>query len=290
MQTTEAIKRRLETTEDLHSIVRTMKGLAAASIRQYEEAVAALDEYARTVDLGLQVLLRQRSEVLATLAREPAHRFGAIVFGSDQGLCGAFNEQVTTFYLERRAAGGPDTAVLAVGARAAARLDEAGVPYDEALTLPASAALVTGLVQDLLGRVDAWRAADRVDGVRLFFNRPRRGSSYRPHEEILLPLDVSRLRAVMAAPWRPRATPTVASDWDALFSAVVREHLFVTLHRAIAESLASEHASRLAAMHAAERNIEDRLGTLRGEFHLHRQTSITSELLEVMSGYELTRR
>jgi F-type H+-transporting ATPase subunit gamma len=62
--------------------------------------------------------------------------------------------------------------------------------------------------------------------------------------------------------------------------------LFVTLHRAIVESLASENASRLAAMHAAERNIDDRLAALRGEFHLHRQTAITGELLEIVSGYE----
>jgi F-type H+-transporting ATPase subunit gamma len=80
--------------------------------------------------------------------------------------------------------------------------------------------------------------------------------------------------------------PAFASDWDALFSAVVRQHLFVTLHRAVAESLAAENASRLAAMHAAERNIDERLDALRGQFHLQRQTAITTELLDIVSGYE----
>jgi len=294
MQTREGIKRRLETAEDLRSIVRTMKGLAAATIRQYEDAVASLAEYARSVDLGLQVLLRHRPEVLTALSRQPARRPGIIVIGSDQGLCGAFNEQVAGFYLEQRASGGREAAdrpLLVLGVRAAGRLEDARVRIAEVLTLPASAALVTDVVHDLLERIDAWRVAGKVDGVDLYFNRPHQGAAFRPHREVLLPLDVARLQALAAAPWRPRAAPTFASDWDALFSAIVREHLFVTLHRAIVESLASENASRLAAMHVAERNIDDRLGALRGEFHLHRQTAITGELLEIVSGYEvLTQR
>jgi F-type H+-transporting ATPase subunit gamma len=60
----------------------------------------------------------------------------------------------------------------------------------------------------------------------------------------------------------------------------------VTLYRALARSLASEHASRLTAMHAAERNIEERLFTLRGEFQRRRQEAVTTELLDIVSGFE----
>jgi F-type H+-transporting ATPase subunit gamma len=289
MQTSEAIKRQLDTAGDLRSIVRTMKALAAVSIRQYEDAVASLSEFARSVDLGLQVLLRERPGVVTALSRQAARQPGAIVLGSDQGLCGAFNDQIASSYLDARAgAGAADVSgpVLAVGSRVAGRLEDAGVRLAGVLTLPASVALVGSLVQDLLGHIDAWRASGIVDGVQLYFNRPRAGAAYRPHREVLLPLDAGYLRTLTAAPWRPRAAPTFASDWEALFSAVVGQHLFVTLHRAIAESLAAENASRLAAMHAAERNIDERLEALRGQFHLQRQTSITTELLDIVSGYE----
>ena len=293
MQTSEAIRRRLDTTEDLRSIVRTMKALAAVSIRQYEEAGTSLAEYARSVDLGLQALLRHRPEALRAMSRQAARRPGSIVLGSDQGLCGAFNEHIAAFYLESRAADAPEARqgpVLAVGLRVAGRLEDAGVPPADVLTLPASAALVARLVEDLLARIDAWRADGAADGVRVYFNRPRPGTAYRPHLETLLPLDAAELRAMATAPWRPRASPTFASDWDALFSAVVRQRLFVTLHRAVAASLAAENASRLAAMHAAQRNIDDRLEALRGQFHLQRQTSITTELLDIVSGYEALTR
>jgi F-type H+-transporting ATPase subunit gamma len=57
-------------------------------------------------------------------------------------------------------------------------------------------------------------------------------------------------------------------------------------YRAFAESLASENASRLAAMQAAERSIDERLEELRGEFRYQRQHAITEELLDIVSGFE----
>jgi F-type H+-transporting ATPase subunit gamma len=292
MRTTEAIRKRLETTEDLRSIVHTMKALATVSIRQYEDAVASLAQYARSVDLGMQALLHLRPDALGAIAGRPAVRPGAIVFGSDQGLCGAFNEQIAARFLERRASAAASEAtgpVLAVGTRVAARLEDGGASLADALTLPVSAPMIAPFVGEMLGRIEAWRAADELDGVHLYFNRSDPRTIYRPHDEALLPIDTAHLRALAATPWRPRALPALATDWETLFSAVVREHLFVTLHRAIAESLASEHAARRAAMHAAERNIDDRLAVLRGELNQHRQSSITSELLDIVSGYEVLR-
>ncbi len=289
MAATDAITRRIDTAEDLRSIVRTMKALAAANIRQYEEAAAALADYAHAVALGFQALFQNRPDALRLHAvQPPPRRIGAIVLGSDHGLCGSFNERIADFYDERRSAGpehgGP---LLALGARVGARLEDRGLPPEAVLAQPASVGRIAALVRDLLERVAAWRDAGAADAVRVYFNAPHGRSGYQPHEELLLPLDEDHLRRQAAAPWRPRARPTVAGDWDALFSAVVQQHLFVTLHRALAQSLAGENASRLAAMHAAERNFDDRLHELRGQFHRERQSAITTELLDIVSGYEV---
>jgi F-type H+-transporting ATPase subunit gamma len=75
-------------------------------------------------------------------------------------------------------------------------------------------------------------------------------------------------------------------DRDQLFSALIRQYLFVSLFRACAESLASENASRLAAMQGAERNIEERLEELQTQFHQQRQMTITEELLDIVAGFE----
>ena len=290
MQTAEAIRRRLETAEDLRSIVRTMKALAIVSIRQYEDALLSLEGYTRTVRLGIQALLRIHPEAVAGMIEPLPVRPGVVVFGADQGLCGAFSEQIAARFLEDRprgAAGQTHGPVLAIGMRVAHRLEDGGVLPTEVLHLPASAPMMASLVGEVLERIDRWQAAGEADGVHLYFNRPDPRSIYQPHHSVLLPLDPAELRTLASAPWRPRGVPVVAADWDALLSATVQEYLFVTLQRALAESLASEHAARRAAMHAAERNLDDRLAELRGEFNQQRQSAITSELLDIVSGYEV---
>jgi F-type H+-transporting ATPase subunit gamma len=68
--------------------------------------------------------------------------------------------------------------------------------------------------------------------------------------------------------------------------ALIREYLFISLFRACAESLASENASRLAAMECADRNIDELLEKLNGAFHRFRQGGIDEELFDVIAGFE----
>ena len=68
--------------------------------------------------------------------------------------------------------------------------------------------------------------------------------------------------------------------------ALIREFLFVSLFRACADSLASENASRLAAMQRADKNIDELLDDLNGTFHRVRQSAINEELFDVISGFE----
>ena len=96
-ETTESLRRKIDSAGELQSVVRTMKALAASSIGQYEKSVLALADYYRTVELGLGACFRD-SEPAASMAerkgRTDADAIGAVVFGSDQGLVGRFNEVV----------------------------------------------------------------------------------------------------------------------------------------------------------------------------------------------------
>ena len=92
MQTQEALKRKLKSAEDLYSVVRTMKALAAVSIRQYEGAVESLKDYTLTVELDLRAILRRNRYAFRDGARQEGYASAALVlFGSDQGMCGRFN-------------------------------------------------------------------------------------------------------------------------------------------------------------------------------------------------------
>src|SRR5580693_222415 len=94
-----SLQRKISSAGDLQSVVRTMKALAASSIGQYEKSVLALADYDRTVELGLSVCFRNR-EAAALEAGRPdagAKVVSAIVFGSDQGLVGQFNDVLADF-------------------------------------------------------------------------------------------------------------------------------------------------------------------------------------------------
>ena len=88
------------------------------------------------------------------------------------------------------------------------------------------------------------------------------------------------------SPGRPETCPRSSVDREQTLRALVREYLFVSLFKACAESLASENASRLAAMQRAEKNIDELVENLNQTFRRLRQTSIDEELFDVLSGYE----
>lgn len=297
LETTEDIKRRIDSVTDLASIVRTMKTLAAVSIRQYERAVEALVDYNRAVMLGLQVLLHNCPAIEVRAGPPRERRLGAVIFGSDQGMCGQFNEQIVAYTLamladdstelaEALAPPPADRSVLAVGAQAISRLEDGGQPVPSVLSVPGSADGITSLVQQVLWHIDRWQSEDGVTEVVLFYNAPLPGMTYAPRTLRLLPVHTMWLAELTGQPWPSRVLPTFTMDWDRLFSALIRQYLFVSVYRACANSLASENAARLVTMQAAERNIEERLEELNARYHEQRQTAITTELLDIVSGFE----
>ena len=86
--------------------------------------------------------------------------------------------------------------------------------------------------------------------------------------------------------WSTRQLPEVLNGGKRALLAFVREYLFVSLFKACAESLASDNASRLAAMQRAEENIDELLEDLNRSFHRLRQGGIDEELFDVGSGFE----
>jgi F-type H+-transporting ATPase subunit gamma len=106
----------------------------------------------------------------------------------------------------------------------------------------------------------------------------------------LLPLDGAWQRKLVGQPWPTKQLPEVlgraqGANAQAL-RAFIREHLFVSLFRASAESLASENASRLAAMQRADKNIGVLLTELGAEFNRLRQSGIDEELFDVIAGFD----
>ena len=281
-----SLQRQISSAGDLQSVVRTMKALAASSIGQYEQSVHALADYWRTVELGLSVCLRQGERAPTPRLADSDGVIGAIVFGSDQGLVGQFNDIIADHAIKALAALPGKPQVWAVGERVYVRLADAGLTMAGRFAVPNSVKAITPLVAQIQIQSESQRAKAGCDQVYLFHNRPQSGSLYEPVSQRLLPLDQIWQKQLTQVPWPTKILPEVLNDLPATLRSLIREYLFISLFRACAESLASENASRLAAMQRAEKNIDDLLEHLHGSFHRLRQSSIDEELFDVVSGYE----
>ncbi len=285
--TTASLRRKINSAGDLQSVVRTMKAMAASSIGQYERSVRALADYYRTVELGLSVCFRDR-EPPPTRERpvKPETRsVGAVVFGSDQGLVGQFNDIVADHAIRSLAALPGKPQIWAVGGRVSARLADAGLPLGGLFPVPNSVKAITPLVGHILVEYETRYRGESTE-LHLFYNRPVAGAGYSPVNHRLLPLDDVWHRDLAERPWPTKNVPEVIGGGTATVRVLVGEYLFVSLFRACAESLASENASRLAAMERADTNIGELLEDLTGTFHRLRQSGIDEELFDVVSGFE----
>ena len=302
MQTLEALSRTINSIEDLQSVVRTMKALAMVNLRQYEKARLSLTDYNHTIELGLQALLQHRHFSDSPLAQIPLatsqpkrSAVGVIIFGSDHGLCGQFNEQIVNYtFQELRQLQIPleNCQWLAIGARLIPYLDQQ--PIQDQFALPSSLSGIPQLLQNLLTAIEKWCFSPMkhapIRQILLFYNRAISSSAYKPSNLSLLPLDRQWLRELEERPSQSNSIPMISGDWESLFSAVIRQYLFASLYQSTVESFASENAARLSAMQTAEKNIEERLLDLHGDYRQQRQNSITEELLDIVSGFEALKK
>ena len=197
--TTASLRRKIAGAGDLQSVVRTMKAVAASSIGQYEKSVSALADYYRAVELGLGACFRESGPAPLIAERKgqnDAGAIGAVVFGSDQGLVGQFNDVVADFAIKTLAALPGKPQVWAVGERVHERLADAGLPL-----IGSSLCRTPSRPSPRWSGRSKWRAkrTGRKASIRVlyvFHNRPQSGALYAPVSQRLLPLD---------AKWRTRS-------------------------------------------------------------------------------------
>ncbi len=288
-ETTASLRHKISSAGDLQSVVRTMKAVAASSIGQYDKSVLALADYCRAVELGLGACFRELGPAASTITPKTAtdaSNLGVIVFGSDQGLVGQFNEVIADYTIKTIAAYPGKPHVWAVGERVQAHMADRGVQIIGLFPVPNSVNVISPLVGQIQIASEAHRAKGEYTRLFVFHNRPLSGALYEPVCQRLLPLDVQWQQNLAKVPWPTTILPEIMCGDVETLRGLIREFLFMSLYRACAQSLASENASRLAAMERADKNINELMESLQGSFHRLRQNGIDEELFDVVSGFE----
>ena len=276
----------MKSVDELRSIVRTMKAMAAANLHQYERAVESLEDYHHTVALGLQIVLgKGRAKRPHKHLVVKTGSLLAVVIGTDYGFAGQFNEEIIRHALTVLDRDQTTTHVIAVGGQAADGLNKVQRKIAAAFPLPSSLAGINPLVQRLALEIEQIRTTQDVEEVLLLFNRPSASTTYTQQTTRLFPVLFDDVLGD-AQKWPSRSLPMYTVGYAQMLQALVREYIYVSIYRSIALSMAGENVSRLAAMHAAVKKIEEVSENLTMEYRQKRQNAITGELLDILSGFE----
>jgi len=285
METLEILSRKIKTSHDLLSVVKTMKSLAAVNIRQYESAAGAMDEYNVVIENGWQVFFKNRPQFRKKKMSDQAI---FLVIGSDQGMCGQFNENIIQYALEE--ANSVERADIgkifwSAGERVRAGLEEE-MAIAEHYHLPSSPVAISDLIYEIVEKFALLYETKRIDTFYVFFNRLERVGAYSSTMEQVLPLAPQYGEDKRSQLWPNRCHPMIGVNHALFFKQLFKQHIFGTIYKAFSQSLASENGARLAAMQAAEKNILEMEEDLQGRFRETRQNTITDELLDIISGFE----
>lgn len=284
-QTLEALTRRSDTLTSIRGIVHTMKTLSAINAAPYEHAAQAVEAYHQTVIQGFSAFAYRTGEIRVSSRKSTEHLL--VVFGSDHGLCGNYNEALSRVVFEHcRTRASKDLRLFCIGQKMSDALGELGLIPEAVLLPPASADGIGRVAGDIVTRIDAIDREQQTMATDVTLAYTKRGD-HGDREAVtrqLLPLEEEMLKP--AERWHSRSLPDYSMSPQALLAALLRSYIFVSVFRASAEAMVTENAARLALMQQAEKSVDERTEEVRGELRSVRQTEITNELMDVIIGFE----
>lgn len=284
--TLEGLRRKMVSEQKLQGVVRTMKTLAATNMRQYESARLSLTEYNQVVDLGLLALLKNYKIDFKSPNNKKEKIGISVLFGSDQGLVGQFNENLCSYFREQQQKVFKQERVFVVGERMALSLSNLGLDYERQFQTPSGLHLLAPFLTQLLQELDISPTNAEELSLSIFYNKPELSSLYSPCKKIVFPFAQDWQTQYHNKKWSNHCLPEKMESDEVLFEKLLEEYLFGVFFSTILDSMVSENSSRFVAMQRAEKNIEEQLVELQQIHHRLRQNAIDTELFDVISGFE----
>lgn len=285
-QTLEHLSRKNDTLTSIRGIVHTMKTLSAINAAPYEQAAQSIESYHQTILQGLASFVYRTGGVsVLSEALQPNTQL-LVVFGSDHGLCGNYNELLANKVVEySEAMPMAKQHILCIGSRMGNALLEQDLSPDVVLMPPASADGVGRLAGDIVTRIERLGSGQALTNlaVTLVFTQRQEHGYQETVTRNLLPLDKSLLQPEQL--WQSRSLPDYTMNSEALLAALIRNHVFASVFRASAEAMVTENATRLSLMQQAEQSVDEQLESVQLELSSVRQDEITNELMDIVIGH-----
>ncbi len=290
MATLRELKGRIGSVASSEKITGAMKMISSAKMHKAEQNLKRLLPFRSQIESIIGNLLTSDAECSSPLleSRE-IHKAGIVVFGSDDGLCGAYNVNIFKQLLSRinelREYFGEnlDITVYPVGgkiAKAVAKITDSHIHMSlpDGVDSKTTGEGVRKFVDFLRGEFLSG-ALDKIDLLYMSFKSVSR---QRPVAEQLIPVVEG---AFSADGVKENVKPYIFEpDVNSIFRSVLPMFLMAVMQDVFTENRASEQAARVMAMQSANDNAKKLLDQLRLEYNKLRQQSITTELLDILGG------
>jgi len=272
MRSTREIEERIRRFQEIGKIVLSMKSIASMNVQRAHLLIDNLRGYEEEITLSIKTILSHFPEV--RLSFEGEERV-IVVYGSDQGLCGLFNERIGNF-VKRRFQGDDGIHLVLVGKKLGDVIQERVL---RVLGAPVSYESIYAHASELIELISEMYLGGNIGEVYLAYNEFRGIGSYAPRLRKVVPFEVKR-EEIYTFP------PITDMPPEEILSGLVVEYLYSNLYSAYLESFLSENGVRLMNMNNASRSIERTIGELEIEKNYFRQEEITSEIEEILTAYK----
>lgn len=292
METLDSLKKTLNTSKSIKQVVSTMKALSAANIKKYDKIVKTLYAYRTNIELGIQAMMIYGKDIKISeikYVKKTGDKNLIIAFGSNQGLCGRFNDKMKNFVVED--AGNDDNAqVIVVGERLLNLMSATKLNIVKSIYLPNSVENSSNMIYELLQVIEEKLKKQEIDNVFLYYTSSDDTVNGTPTKTRLIPIDRKLLENAQNKVWPTNKIPYWQIKNEILISDLLQQYVFAILNNALANSITSEQKNRLITLQSAETNINDLIRNKTLEYNQKRQSTITAELLDVVTGYQVSKK
>lgn len=289
MATLRELKGRIGSVASSEKITGAMKMISSAKMHKAEGALRQLRPYRDQVETIIANIIGSDDAFSSPLMtpHTTVSNAAVVVWGSDDGLCGAYNINIFKDLLARLATlrqqlgAGCRITVVPVGrkiAAAARKIQLHGVEIE----LPRDVDSKTTDVRDFTWSLRDDFLSGRFDRVDLLYMSYKSVSRQRIESKELLPVTEEAFSSFAG---KESSKPYLFEpSAEAIFSKVLPMYLLAVMQDVFTENRASEQAARVMAMQSANDNAKKLLDQLQLEFNKLRQQAITTELLDILGG------
>lgn len=292
METLNSLKKTLDTSKSIKQVVSTMKALSAANIKKYEKIVKILYAYRSNIEMGIQALMIFGKDLKISdieYIKKTGNKNLSIVFGSNQGLCGRFNDRIKNFVLND-INGINNNQIVVVGERLLNLMEITGLNITKSIYLPNSIENSASTIYELLQIIDEKLKNEEINNVFLYYTLSDESANGTPTKTRLIPVDKKLLENAKNKVWPTNNLPYWQIKNEILIADLLKQYIFTILNNALVNSITSEQKNRLITLQSAETNINELIRNKNLEYNQKRQSTITSELLDVVVGYQVAKK